>query len=401
MRDKLTKARVEREKRPGRYGDGGGLWLQVSPSGTKSWLLRYQMHGRARHMGLGAFPDVPLANARERARLARLRLSEGVDPIEERNARRAEQRRAVAATVTFRQAALAVIADREASWNREHHRQWVSTLEKFAFPILGRLPVAAIDTPLVLKCVEPIWKNKQVTADRLRQRIQVVLNWAAARGYRIGDNPARWRGHLEHILKDDVAVQHLAALPYPDIPEFMHRLRDREGVAPRALEFTILSSCRTSEVLGAEWTEIKDGLWTIPAQRMKTDKSHVVPLCDRVHELLDGLPRESQWIFVGARPGRPLERHAMLDTLKAMGVAATVHGFRSSFRDWAAEQTAYPREVCEMALAHSIPNKVEASYRRGDLLEKRRRLMEEWARYCGGLPQRGELVPLRKMDGDA
>ena len=400
MRDKLTKARVERERKPGRYGDGGGLWLQVSPSGTKSWLLRYQLHGRSRHMGLGSFPDVPLADARERARLARMRLSERVDPIDERNAHRAEHRRAAAAfSVTFREAALAVISSREATWNREHHRQWISTLEKFAFPTLGSLPTGAIDTPLVLKCVEPIWKSRQVTADRLRQRIEVVLNWAAARGYRGGDNPARWKGHLEHILKDDATVEHLAALPFFEIPKFMEALRRREGVAPRALEFTILTACRTNEVLGARWAEVQDGLWTIPPTRMKAGKAHIVPLCDRVHDLLDELPRESDWVFIGSRTSRSFERHAMRDTLKAMGVAATVHGFRSSFRDWASEQTAYPREVCEMALAHAIPGKVEKAYRRGDLLEKRARLMADWSRFCASpVAERADVVPLRSAE---
>jgi integrase len=332
--------------------------------------------------------------------LARLRLSEGCDPIEERIARRAEQRRAAASSVTFREAALAVVSSREATWNREHHRQWISTLEKYAFPSLGGLPTSAVDTPLVLKCVEPIWKSRQVTADRLRQRIEVVLNWAAARGYRSGDNPARWRGHLEYILKDDATVEHLVALPYSELPGFLQQLRRREGVAPRALEFTILTACRTNEVLRVRWPEIKDGLWTIPAERMKAGKEHVVPLCDTVQDLLDNLPQEnSDCVFIGSRTGRPLERHAMRDTLKAMGVAATVHGFRSSFRDWAAEQTAYPREVCEMALAHSIPNKVEAAYRRGDLLEKRRRLMQDWAAFCASpVAERAAVVPLRSAE---
>ena len=370
----------------------GAFGFRSQPA-ARSWLLRYQLHGRARHMGLGAFPDVNLVDARERARLARLRLSEGVDPIQERTERRAELRRAAAATVTFREAATAVIASREASWNREHHRQWVSTMEHHAFPVLGRLPVATIDTPLVLRCVEPIWKRRQVTADRLRQRIEVVLNWAAARGYRTGDNPARWKGHLEHILKDEAKVAHLAALPYPELPAFIRQLRSREGVAPRALEFAILTACRTNEVLGARWSEIQDGSWSIPSSRMKAGKPHVVPLCDTAQALLDDLPQErSDWVFIGTRTGRPLERHAMRDTLKAIGVAATVHGFRSSFADWAAEQTSYPREVCEMALAHSIPNKVEAAYRRGDLLEKRRRLMEEWSSYCSSSLSRPATV---------
>jgi integrase len=394
---KLKAIQVDRLHKPGRYGDGGNLWLQVRTARHKSWLFRYTINGRAREMGLGAFPDVSLAEARDRARFARLAVSAGRDPLDERRNQRAELRRAEAATKTFKECALALIASREATWGRESYRQWTSTLSEHAYPVFGNLPVAAIDTPLVMKAVEPLWKRAQVTADRLRQRIEAVLDWATAGGYRSGDNPARWRGHLQHLLPDIAKVEHLAALPYTDVPAFMAALRAREGVAPRALEFTILTAVRTGESLGAQWDEIADDVWTVPATRTKIRKDHAVPLVPAVLKLLDGLPREGGFVFPGWRgDGRPLERHAMADLMKAMGVTVTVHGFRSSFRDWAAECTSYPREVCEMALAHSIPNRIEASYRRGDLLEKRRRLMNEWSKYCAAPRPAGKVVKLRQ-----
>jgi integrase len=346
-------------------------------------------------MGLGAFPDVSLTDARERARIARLRLSEGFDPIEERNQRRAEQRRAQAATILFRDAAKAVIADREGGWSREHRRQWLASMAQVD-PILGGLPVATIDTALVMKAVEPIWRKTQVTGERLRQRIEVVLDWAQARGCRTGDNPARWRGHLQHLLPDTASVKHLAALPYVELPAFMQKLRAREGVAFRALEFTILTGVRTGEALGAAWSEIEGDVWAIPGERMKAGKPHVVPLSGRALEIISALARDSPHIFAAPRTGRMMERHALNDALKAMDVdGVTVHGFRSSFSDWASERTSYAPEVREMALAHSIPNKVEAAYRRGDLLEKRRRLMRDWDGFCSAPPPDGDVVPLR------
>jgi integrase len=395
VRDKLTKLQIDRLQAPGRHGDGGGLWLQITKSGTKSWLLRYQIDGRARHMGLGAFPDVSLADARQRARIARLRLSEGFDPIEERNQRRAEQRRAQAATVVFRDAAKAVIADREGGWSREHRRQWLTSMAQVD-PILGGLPVATIDTALVMKAVEPIWRKTQVTGERLRQRIEVVLSWAQARGCRTGDNPARWRGHLEHLLKDTATVKHLAALAYSELPAFMEKLRARQGVAFRALEFTILTGCRTGEVLGARWDEVEGDVWSIPGERMKAGRPHTVPLCGRALEIIGSMPRDSAHIFAAPRTGRMMERHSLNDALKAMDVdGVTVHGFRSSFRDWISEQTAYPREVAEQALAHAIPGAVEKAYRRGDLLQKRARLMRDWDGFCSAPPPNGDVVPLR------
>jgi integrase len=385
MRDRLKPKRVERLHEPGRYADGANLWLQVRSASNKSWLLRYTLNGRAREMGLGAYPDVGLAEAREKARIERVRLSERLDPLEERNRRLAEQRRAQASTITFRDAAKAVIADREGGWSREHRRQWLQSMAQVD-PIIGSMPVAVIDTGLVLRCVEPEWKRAQVTADRLRGRIETVLNWAQARGARTGDNPARWKGHLEFLLKDTATVEHHAAMPYPDVPAFMQCLRQRHTIGARALEFLILTGLRLNEALGVRWNEIADGVLTVPAERMKARKAHTVPLAPAVKKLLNALPHDSEYVFAatdGRRAGKPVERHAPADTLKALGVeGATVHGFRSSFNDWAADNTAFPQEVREQALAHSIPNKVEAAYRRGALLDKRRRLMAEWATYC-------------------
>jgi len=382
MRERLTTKKVENAK-PGRHGDGGGLWLEVSSSGARHWTLRYQINGRARWMGLGSAKVVTLAHARERARLARLVLLDGIDPLEARLAQRAEQRRTQAATIIFREAAKAVIESRESNWSGEHARQWrVSIAEVDS--TLGSLPVAAIDTALVLKAVEPIWRRAQTTGDRTRQRIEAVLDWATARGARSGDNPARWDGHLEHLLKDTHKVKHHEAMPYNTVPGFMGELHIRPGTAARALEFLILCASRSGEVLGARWSEIDidQKTWTIPAARMKADKDHTVPLAPAALKILAGQSRTSEFVFAAPRSGSAMERHALADVMKAMERRETVHGFRSSFSDWAADNTAFPQEVRQQALAHAIPNKVEAAYRRGLLLEKRRRLMANWATFC-------------------
>jgi integrase len=335
-------------------------------------------------MGLGSAEVVTLADARERARVARLSLVDGIDPLEARRSKRAEQRRAEAATITFREAAAKVIETREADWSAEHARQWRASIAEVD-RVLGDLPVAAIDSPLVLKAMEPIWRRAQTTGDRTRQRIEVVLDWATARGARSGDNPARWDGHMEHLLKDSHKVKHHDAMPYNAVPAFMNELRARPGTAARALEFLVLCASRSGEVLGARWDEIDPDkkIWTIPAARMKADKDHVVPLAPAALKILAALPRSSEFVFAAPRTGRAMERHALMDAMRAMGRAETVHGFRSSFSDWAADNTAFPQEVREQALAHTIPNKVEAAYRRGALLDKRRRLMAGWAEYCG------------------
>jgi integrase len=381
MREKLTKLQVMHAK-PGRYGDGGGLWLQVGPTGGKSWLLRYQRHGRARWMGLGSADTITLAQARERARLERVRLLDGIDPLTYRREQQAEQRRAEAIGITFRDAAKAVIEARESEWSAEHARQWRASMAEVD-AILGSLPVGAIDTALVLRAVEAIWRRAQTTGDRTRQRIEVVLDWATARGARQGDNPARWKGHLEHLLKDGHKVRHHAAMPYTAVPGFLGELRAHPGTAARALEFLVLCASRTGEVLGARWGEIDldSNIWIIPAGRMKGSKDHIVPLAPGALKILAGQPR-GRYVFPAPRTGRPMERHALADVMKSTGRRETVHGFRSAFADWAADNTAFPPEVREQCLAHSIPNKVEAAYRRGALLEKRRRLMAAWGDYC-------------------
>ena len=295
-------------------------------------------------------------------------------------------------------------AAHEPGWrNAKHRAQWRSTLETYAFPALGELRVAAIDTALVMKTLEPIWQVKPETAGRLRGRIEAVLDWAAARNYRTGDNPARWRGHLDKLLparRRLARVKHHAALPSRDLPLFMVELRGQAGVSVRALEFAILTAARTGEVIGATWGEIdmSGKIWTVPAERMKGGRTHRVPLCERVLEFLGALPRAGDYVFGGTRDHKPLSQMALLMALRRMGRAElTVHGFRSTFRDWAAESTSFPREVAEAALAHAIPDKVEAAYRRGDLFERRRQLMEAWSRYCASAPGAGAVVPIRQV----
>jgi integrase len=340
---RLTKRRVERELAPGRYGDGNrsGLWLQVTATGGRSWLLRFQLNGRARTMGLGPVGLVTLEEARERARDARRLLLDHLDPIDHRKRQFAERR---LEGMTFKAAAEALIADREGGWKNATHRgQWKATLEQYVYPTIGNLPVAEIDTAHVLRCIRPIWTDKQVTADRVRARIEAILNWAAGHGRRaLGVNPAG-RDLLRDLLPTTAKVTHLAAMPFAKVPTFLHVLRKREGVAPKALEFAILTATRTGEVLGAVWSEIDidAGVWTIPGARTKTGNPHRVPLSRRAVEILEALPREGELVFIGARAGRPLNRHTMRETLEAMGVAATVHGMRSTFRDWASECTGY------------------------------------------------------------
>jgi integrase len=386
---KLTPIAIKNAKKPGLYGDGGGLYLQVSQSGTKAWLYRFMRHGVARKMGLGAVHTVPLNEARQRAAAARLAVLDGIDPIATRDAQRAAAKLEAAKAVTFRQCADRYIAAQESSWKNEKHRdQWSSTLAAYVHPVIGALPVAAIDTGLVLKVLEPIWTAKPDTAGRVRGRIEAVLSWAAVREYRTGDNPARWRGHLDNVLPNRAkvrAVKHHAALPYVEIPAFMAEIRKHEFISARALEFTILTALRTSEVIGANWSEFdfKANVWTVPAVRMKAKRDHRVPLSDRALTILAALPREGKFVFPGAKQNKPLSNMAMLEMVRGMkGKGMTVHGFRSTFRDWAADCTGYANHVVEMALAHAVRDAVEKAYRRGDMFEKRTRLMGDWAVYC-------------------
>jgi integrase len=401
--ERLSDLAVRRSKKPGFYADGRQLYLQVSPSGSKSWLFRFARKGREHWMGLGPYPDVSLAEARQNAFEARRLLREGVDPIDARRTARNAARLEEARGLTFKDCAERYIAAHEAGWrNAKHRAQWRSTLETYAFPALGELPVAAIDTALVMKVLEPIWQAKPETAGRVRGRMESVLDWAAARNYRTSDNAARWRGHLDKLLpaRSRLArVQHHAALPWRNLPAFMAELRGQTGTSARALEFAILTAGRTGEVIGATWGEIDEGakVWTVPAERMKGGRTHRVPLCERALEILKSLPREGDHVFGGARAGKPLSQMALLMTLRRMKRNdLTVHGFRSTFRDWAAECTSFPREVAEAALAHGIPDKVEAAYRRGDLFERRRQLMKVWSRYCSSGVATGAVVPIRQ-----
>jgi integrase len=324
-----------------------------------------------------------------------------IDPIEARRTQHRERLLETARGKTFRECAEGYIASHEAGWrDPRSHNQWVRSLTSYVYPRLGDLPIGAIDTALVLAALEPIWKIKPETASRVRGRIESVLDWAKARGYRDGENPARWRGHLDHLLpaRNKVRrVEHFAALSYAELPALMAKLHTQPALPARALEFLILTAARTNEVLGARWDEIDGNMWTVPGERMKAGKPHRVPLSDRVVEILASLPREGEFIFVGARTSAVSNPHQLKRVLQRTGYDdTTVHGFRSTFRDWAAETTAYPNHVVEMALAHAVGNGVEAAYRRGDLFEKRRRLMDDWARYCSQpAASKGEVVTLR------
>ena len=371
-------ARSERLK-PGRHSDGGGLYLNVSRSGSKSWLFMWARDGKRREMGLGPYPAVSLGAARRAAAEHRISVAAGRDPIAERDKE---------TEPTFGECADMFIASMEHSWRNEKHRdQWRMTLEAYCASIRPKR-VSAINTDDVLSVLAPIWNEKPETASRLRGRVERVLDFAKARGWRSGENPALWRGHLRNILppRRRLTHGHLPAMPYAEIPVFLERVRHTQAMAARALEFAILTAARSGEVFGATWDELDldKSLWTIPGRRMKAGKEHRVPLSERAVELLRPLhaTRVSQYVFPGQKPGRPLSNMAMemlLRRLKVEGV--TVHGFRSAFRDWCGEETSFPRDVAEMALAHSVGDSVERAYRRGDAIEKRRKLMEAWANY--------------------
>lgn len=388
--NKLSPAQVAKINKTGRYGDGGGLWLQVSKWGTKAWIFRYMIDGKARQMGLGSVDTFTLKEARERARKTRQLVADGIDPVAAKQADKAARLAEKGKEMTFMDAAEKYITAHRAGWkNAKHSEQWRNTLETYAAPVIGKLNVADIETAHIMKVLEPIWTEKPETASRVRGRIEKVLAWATARGLREGDNPARWRNHLDHMLAPRAKVQkvrHHPAMPYADLPAFMERLRDVDFISARALEFTILTAARTGETIGAKWDEIdiENKVWTVPGDRMKSGREHRVPLSDRALEILNLLPREGDFVFPGARKGRPLSNMAMLELLRGMEgtEGLTVHGFRSSFRDWAAERTNYPRELAEAALAHVLKDKTEAAYQRGDMLDKRCRLMRDWARYC-------------------
>lgn len=381
---------VSRLEEPGLHFVGvvPGLALHIGKAGARSWLFRVNIAGKRREMGLGGFPAVTLAMARDKAREAREKIRRGVDPIEEQRAAQSALRAAVASAWTFDECTKYYIEAHEAGWrNLKHGQQWRNTLATYASPVIGRLLVRDIELAHVLAVLEPIWRTKTETASRLRSRLELVLDWATARGYREGLNPARWRGHLDKLLPRPSkvsAVEHHKALTADEAGPFMRALRLQPGIGARALEFAILTAARSGEVRGMRWPELdlEAALWTVPAARMKAGREHRVPLAPAAVALLKSMPIQAEDDVVFAAPrGGELSDATLSAVLKRMGVDAVPHGFRSTFRDWAAERTAYPSEVCEMALAHTVGDKVEAAYRRGDLFEKRRRLMTDWAQF--------------------
>jgi integrase len=407
--NRLSARTITATTKPGLIADGGGLYLQTSPAGTKSWIYRFARNGKTRDMGLGPVYTVTLSSAREAAAACRSFVRDGLDPIERRRTLKLAELAADAKTLTFEQCANAYIEAQQSGWrNAKHADQWQNTLKQYAYPVFGSLPVSAIDTGLVLEVLEPIWKTKTETASRVRGRIENILDWASVHNHRQGENPARWRGHLDKTLPERAKVQkvvHHPALDYEDIGSFMAALRERTELSARALELLILTATRTIEVLGAEWNEFdfEAGVWVIPAGRMKGGIEHRVPLSDAALAILKDLPRleGNDHVFPGMKRARPLSNMACLKLLDRMGHGdITGHGFRSTFRDWAGEQTAFPREVAEHALAHKLKDKAEAAYQRRDFFDKRAMLMRAWSDYCSiGASERGgaagKVVPIR------
>jgi len=415
LAERITALFVKHSQRPGKYPDGGNLYLQIRKSTrniennavTKSWLFRYSRFGKDTWLGLGPYPDVTLSAARDLATRERKKMRQGIDPLTDKRARQIAARTAHENMLSFAECAELYIESQAPGWsNPKHIEQWRSTLTKLAGPIIGHLPVDQIDTALIMRCLEPIWVTKTETASRLRGRIESVLDWSTVRGYRHGDNPARWRGHLDKLLprpSQVVRVKHHAALPFTDVGAFMRQIREDTGVASRALEFTILTAARTNEVIQAEWSELNldRKTWVIPAERMKSNREHRVPLSATAIEALEAVRgRDRTYVFPGQKRNSHLSNAAMMKALKRLNqTGITVHGFRSTFRDWCAESTNYPADVAEMALAHALRDKTEAAYRRGDLFEKRARLMTDWARYCSKPTTPAAVVAIRQNTG--
>lgn len=381
---KITPLAVSRLNKPGVYSDGAGLYLRVTEGGSKHWIFRFTLAGKAHWMGLGPYPEVTVDEARKEALEARRKKRAGINPITQRKAEARNDSK------SFQECANEYIASHRSGWkNPKHADQWTNTIATYCGPIIGKLPVKAVDVGLVMRVLDPIWTTKAETANRLRGRIESILDWATVRGYREGENPARWKGHLENLLPKSSRVKritHHAALGYAQIGELMVSLRQQAGIAAKALEFAILTACRSGEVRLAAWDEIdlNSRIWVIPGERMKAGKEHRIPLSDAAMAVLNQMEHSAKLIFPGRAEGKPLSDMSLSAVLRRMGRDdLTVHGFRSTFRDWASESTNYPRDVAEMALAHAIGNKVEAAYRRGDLFAKRTRMMEDWAKFCG------------------
>jgi integrase len=392
--NRLSNLRVDRAKRPGMYADGLGLYLRVAPGGSKQWVYRYVTNGRMRDHGIGPAHTLTLAEARERATEARKLRLDGIDPIAAKHARRASKKADAAKQITFQECCAGYIETAGARWSKIHRRQWENTLAAL-YPTFGDFPVGTIDKTLVIRALEPIWKETPVTADRLRGRLEQVLAWATVRDFRSGDNPAAW-----HLMKHAgfvkaAKIEHHSALPYAAMPAFMAKLRKDDSIPARALEFIALTCARVGEAIGATWDEIDLGnrVWVVPATRMKARKEHRVPLSAAAVKLLKGLPRSSS--ADGLFPG--LKDRCVVWRLAARLEGGTIHGLRSTFRDWAAERTSFPREIAEMALSHAVGSQVERSYARTDLFDKRLKLMDAWADYCAKPSQGGAVIPIGRV----
>ena len=385
MATQLTYARISKLKKPGRYFDGGsGLHLLIKKTGSRYWVFRFKFNSKRQDMGLGVFPRVALADARKTAQEARVMLDSGISPLAKKTTAKAASLATKPKTTLFKQFALEYVEAKRPEWrNQKHGEQWVFTLTEYAFPVIGNKTLDKIETEDVLKILQPIWTTRTETASRLRGRIERILSAATTRKLRTGVNPALWRGHLDTLLpqpKKVARVKHHSALPYAEVPTLIEHLQGRDATTALALEFTILTAARTGEVTGAKHSEVIDNVWIVPAERMKAGRAHRVPLTDRALAILEkAKDPDSDYLF--SRNGKPLSNMGMLTLLKRMHYTITVHGFRSSFRDWAAEQTAYPDEIRKAASGHTVGDSVKAAYQRTDLLEKRRRLMVEWAKF--------------------
>lgn len=402
--NRLTVVKINKATKKGMFPDGRGLYLQVSKSGSKSWIYRYEVKGKERSHGLGGYPAISLSDAREEADNCRKLRKQGIDPIEYKRKKDAENKLRDAKSITFKECALAYIDSHKIGWkNPKHEMYWRNTLETYAYPVIGDLSVQDVDTGLVLAVIEPIWAAKTETASRVRQRIENIIDWAKARGYREGENPARWRGHLNTQLPERKKVQkvkHFPAMPYKDLPAYFCELRQVDTVAAKALTFTILTAARATEARECRWPEIdiKNKVWIVPPDRMKASKEHRIPLSDEVIKILIEIEGyDSEFLFPGIKRGQSISEATIRKLLRKTHDGLTVHGFRSSFRDWCAEMTSYPREVAERCLAHAIGNETEAAYQRGDLFVKKSKLMNAWSDYCSTDKQAGAVVPLKKQ----
>lgn len=388
--NRLTAKTIENLKERGYHPDGGGLYLQIQSAQSVSWIFRYSFEGKAHEMGLGSYKYITLAEARIKRNELKKILISGVNPLVEKNKIRNARRTEFSNKMTFDACAKAYIDSQKVAWKNEKHKtQWANTLETYASPVIGSLFVDEISTNLIMKVIEPIWVTKTETASRVRGRIELILNWATVRGLRTGENPARWRGHLDNLLPKRSLIQkvtHHKAMPYALLSGFMNKLKPQTDISSIALQFLILTATRTNETLNAQWSEIDfvEKIWTIPPERMKAKREHRIPLTDDAINLLKLIPKKDflPYIFLNSASGAPLSTNALLQKLNQLGESVTVHGFRSTFRDWVSEETAHARDVAESALAHALRDRVEAAYRRGDFFQKRKALMEDWSKFC-------------------